>query len=350
MVLHSTIFINGRLYLSLTSHQDITSYFSMYWSKSQFQPQGKVFLIIGASQGVGADLALRLYEKGGIVILVARTESKLKEQVNRIVKIAGEQTNSKGEKNIEYYVCDVANYDSCHQMWSHLIHSRNMDPDFIFCCAGTSVPKLFADLTGKELANGVNINYMTALNTVHAGFKSVVEKHKDLKPQEFKKRHIILFSSVLASYSFTGYAQYAPMKAALVSLSNLLRQEMGAFNYRVTCVYPGNFESEGYFEEEKTKPAITKKIEGASKPISSLHCCDIILDQLSKGYDSIYTDFIGWVLGCSSLNVNPRNWGLFQVIVAFIFLIIAPVAESIVSLDVKKFFQEKKEPSDEQSN
>lgn len=314
----------------------------MYWSKSNFQPAGKAALIIGASQGVGADIALRLYEKGCSVILVARTEAKLKEQVDRIVKIAGEKTNNKGEPSIEYYVCDLGNYDSSYEMWTNLVESRGIDPDFIFCCAGTSVPKLFSDLTGEELANGVNVNYMTALNAVHAGFKKVVDVSRSLKPHEYKKRHIIFFSSVLASYSFTGYAQYAPMKAALVSLSNLLRQELGAFNYRISCIYPGNFESEGYYEEEKTKPEITKKIEGPSKPISSLECCDIVLDKLSKGYDSIYTDFIGWVLACSSLNVNPRNWAFFQIIVAFLFLIFGPIAEMVVSLDVKKYFRDKK--------
>lgn len=314
----------------------------MHWSKSNFQVSGKAALIIGASQGVGADIALRLYQKGCSVILVARTESKLKEQVDRIVKIAGEQTNSKGESAIDYYVCDAANYDASSQMWTDLVDSRGIDPDFIFCCAGTSVPKLFSELTGKELANGVNVNYLSALNVVHAGFKKVVDNSPSLKPDEYKKRHVIFFSSVLASYSFTGYAQYAPMKAALVSLSNLLRQEMGAFNYRISCIYPGNFESEGYFEEEKTKPEITKKIEGPSKPITSLECCDLVLDKLSKGYDSIYTDFIGWVLACSSLSVNPRNWAFFQIIVAFLFLIFGPLAEIVVSLDVKKYFREKR--------
>lgn len=314
----------------------------MHWNTSNFQPAGKVALIIGASQGVGADIALRLYERECSVILVARTESKLKDQVDRIVKIAGEHTNTRGELAIEYYVCDAGNYDASSEMWKSLTETREIDPDFIFCCAGTSVPKLFSELSGKELTTGVNVNYMTALNVVHAGFKQIVDTCSTLKPQEHKKRHIIFFSSVLASYSFTGYAQYAPMKAALVALANLLRQEMGAYNYRVSCIFPGNFESEGYHEEEKTKPEITKKIEGPSKPISSLECCDIVLDKLAKGYDSIYTDFIGWVLACSSLSVNPRNWAFFQIIVAFLFLIFGPIAEMVVSLDVKKYFRDRK--------
>lgn len=309
----------------------------MWWSKSHFQPATKSALIVGASQGVGADIALRLYEQECTVILVARTESKLKQQVARIVQRAGEKTNSRGEPSIEYYVCDAADYDQCWEMWNKLM-IRDIDPDFIFCCAGSSIPKLFGDLTGKELANGININYNTAVNTIHAGHKTMLAKHDKLRPEQFKLRHLVLFSSTVASYPFIGYAQYAPSKAAISSLSIILRQELGPFNYRVSCVFPGNFESEGYAEEQLTKPEITKTIEGASKPIPSLECCDMVLDRLSKGYDSIYTDFIGWVLASLVLGVNPRCWGLFQVVISLLFLIIAPIANYVVYLDVKKFF------------
>lgn len=313
----------------------------MWWTKSHFNPAGKVALIVGASQGIGADIALRLYEQQCSVILVARTESKLKEQVARIVKVAGEKTNNHGESAIEYLVCDAADYDQCSEMWSNLLNLREIDPDFIFCCAGSSICKLFGDLTGKELAVGVNVNYLTAVNTVHAGHKAILDKYPAKKFDEHKKRHVVLFSSTVASYPFIGYAQYAPSKAAILSLSVILRQELGPFNYRVSLVLPGNFASEGFEEEQRTKPDITKKIEGSSFPIPSLTACDIVLDRLSKGYDSIYTDFIGWVLGSTVLGVNPRCWGFFQVIVSLIYLIIAPILNYFVQVDVNNSFKKK---------
>lgn len=311
----------------------------MWWSKSHFKPAGKCALIVGASQGIGADIALRLYEQQCSVILVARTESKLKEQVNRIIQIAGEKTNSEGEPSIEYMVCDASDYGSCAEMWSTLMNTRNIDPDFVFCTAGSSIPKLFGDLTGAELATGMSVNYLTAVNSVHAGHKAALVKNTGKEPEEFKKRHVVLFSSTVASYPFIGYAQYAPSKAAILSLSIILRQELGPYNYRVSCVFPGNFESEGFAEEQLTKPEITKKIEGPSAAIPSLECCDMVLDKLSKGYDAVYTDFIGWVLASSVLGVNPRCWSFFQVIVSFIFLIIAPILNYFVYLDVLKSFK-----------
>ncbi|KAM9904629.1 hypothetical protein OXX79_002647 [Metschnikowia pulcherrima] len=321
----------------------------MWFSRSHFQPAGKTALIVGASQGVGADLALRLYEQNCSVVLVARTESKLQAQVARIQGNLENQTRRSDSVNAtaSYEVCDVANYSACEQMWQCLLQKGN-DPDFIFCCAGSSIPKLFGDLSGAELSSGINTNYLTAANTVHAGHKAILEKNGQITPAEYKPRHIVLFSSTVASFPFIGYAQYAPCKAALSSLSIILRQELVSYNYRVSCVYPGNFESEGYTEEQKTKPEITKKIEGASVAIPSLQCCDIVLDRLAKGYDSIYTDFIGWVLASSVLGVTPRCWGLFQIIVSLVFSIVAPIANLFIYVDIKASFKgtgEKKDPA-----
>ena len=56
--------------------------------------------------------------------------------------------------------------------------------------------------------------------------------------------------------------------------------------------------------------------------------------------DTITTDFIGWVLGCSTLGILPRQWGVFQVIVSFILLIFAPVINWSIAREIKKHFSE----------
>lgn len=324
----------------------------MWFSKNNFNPEYKTAVVFGASQGLGADIALRLYQRKCGVVLVARTEDKLKEQVARIrgqttsvsqptsAEFSSESTPTPLDPLLEYSVCDIADYDSCVKLWDHLLNTLEVDPDFVFCCAGNSVPKLFGDLTGKELASGVNTNYLTAANAVHSGFKAVLQKNAGELIKTFKLRHVILFSSVTAPFPFIGYSQYAPMKAAVSALSLVLRQELMSYNYRVSCVYAGNFASEGFYEEEKTKPEITKVIEGPSDAMSPLDCCDMIFDKLAKGYDSIYTDFIGWVLGLSVLGTQPRNWGFFQVLMLLLFLIAEPIAFIIfVVLPIRKYLQ-----------
>lgn len=306
----------------------------MWFSKNHFQPEGKLAVIIGASQGVGADLALKLYERDCSVIIVARTEAKLKNQIQRIENSIGSKENTR----LSYITSDVSKYEECEKLWQKILIDSNQDPDFIFCCAGSSIPKLFQDLTGSDISDGITTNYNTSINVIQTGFKKILLINDTLNQ---KPRHIIFFSSVVSFFPFIGYSQYAPLKAAIQSLSTILRQEMSPYNYRVSCIFPGNFYSEGFTEEQKTKPEITKIIEGPSDPISGEDCALIILDKLSKGYDTVTTDFIGWVLSCSTLGMLPRQWGLFQVIVSFVILIFAPVINLLMNHDIKKHYKAK---------
>lgn len=308
------------------------------WWFGNFKPEGKTALLIGGSQGVGADLAQQLYARNCSVILVARTETKLKAQNERITSVKGVPELNTATSS--YIPCDVADYDQCVKLWE-TIQLRDQDPDYIFCCAGSSVPKLFNDLTAEDLKSGVTINYNTALNVVHTGFKNVLQRSS--LEFEQKPRHIVLFSSVVSFFPFIGYAQYAPMKAAIQSLSIILRQELGPYNYRVSCIFPGNFQSEGFEEEQKTKPEITKTIEGPSEPIPGDECARLILRKLDQGFDTVTTDFIGWLLGSSVLGVLPRSWGFFQVIVSLIFSIVAPVANWFIYQDIVKYFSKRAE-------
>lgn len=308
----------------------------MYFSTKHFQPAKKTALIVGASQGLGVEFAKRLHAADCLVILVARREniiSELAAQLNAAELPHGHTAAA------SHVACDVSEYDHCVALWKTILVDRNQDPDFIFCCVGSSIPKLFTDLTASDLKSGFNTNYVTALNISHTGFKKIHDLADGRPNDSYKKRHLIFFSSVAAFYPFIGYAQYSPSKAAVSTLSCLLRQELGPYNFRVTCVFPGSFASEGYEEEEKTKPSITKEIEGASKPIPVDECADLIISQMSKGYDTITTDFIGWLLGCSVLGVLPRNWGFFQIIVGLLFLIIEPIASWVVLGDVRKFYK-----------
>ncbi|KAG5418379.1 TSC10 [Candida metapsilosis] len=309
----------------------------MWYSKSHFPVDGKTAIIVGASQGVGADIAAKLYLQNCSVILVARTQSKLDQQVKRILDLP--KTHPNHTAKVACYSSDASNYQDFVNLWTQ-ITDHGFDPTIVFCCAGSSVPKLFNDLTPRDLDAGIDINYRTALNVVHSGFKHLLKLNENVPPHEWPVRHVIIFSSVVSFFPFVGYAQYAPMKAALESLSVILRQELKPYNYRVSCVFPGNFQSEGFDEEQKTKPQLTKLIEGPSVPIRSDVCADMVFDQLSKGYDTITTDFVGWILGCSTLGILPRQWGIFQVFVSFFLSIFAPVISWSIGRQIKKHYRE----------
>ncbi|KAG7194184.1 3-dehydrosphinganine reductase [Scheffersomyces spartinae] len=283
----------------------------MWFSKNNLPLSGKTAVVLGASQGLGAEFGRRLYLEGCSVILVARTESKLKKHKDAI------QATDKvipPECTISYAVCDVSDYDSVLGFFHKMMAIENIDPDYVFSFVGLAIPKLFNDLTKEDLVSGYQTNYVANANVAHVFVNQVMAINKQTSRKQFKKRVLCMCSSVVSFYPVIGYSSYAPSKAALDSLCTILRAELKPYNFRVATIFPGNFESEGYIQEEKTKPEITKIVEGPSTPITVEKCADIILDKLNKGYDTITTDTIGWIVSCFGLGMYPRQWGFLQII------------------------------------
>lgn len=296
----------------------------MWFLKGHFQVDGKLVVISGGSQGVGAEFARQVFAKGASVVIVSRTESKLSAVVDEISKFRVNESQT-----VSYIAADISKYDEAEGVFAKLDRS----PDIVVCCAGSSVPKLFLDLSPFELENGIHTNYNTALNFAHAALKKMsLVKSSDA-------RHLVFFSSVVAFFPFIGYGQYAPLKAAIRALADVLRQESLQYNIKVASVFPGNFESEGFIEENKTKPEITKIIEGSSTPIPVEQCAKIIIDSLDRGYETITTDFIGWVLSTISLGLSPNIFGPLQAILGFIIALIAPIISWFINRDIKNYFK-----------
>jgi 3-dehydrosphinganine reductase len=108
---------------------------------------------------------------------------------------------------------------------------------------------------------------------------------------------IIFVSSVVGYMSFVGYSTYSPAKFALrgplrhelgpcpakltshaTGLAETLRNEMLLYGIDVHIMFPGTILSPGYEEENKTKPDITLKIEGADDGMKPVQVAEKLLD------------------------------------------------------------------------
>lgn len=300
----------------------------MLFGKSSFPIENRLFVISGGSQGVGAAFAKQIFSRGGNVVIVARNKIKLEQVVKE-----SEQFRINETQTFEYISADL----SIPEESARVFDSLDAIPDVIVCCAGAAHPGLLSDLDTKTLAKGVEANYLTALYFSHAGFKKMIS----VEPIPQVSRNIIFFSSVVAFYPFIGYGQYAPLKSAVRSLSDVLRQEGIPYNVNVACVFPGNTMSDGFLEEERTKPSITRQIEGPSSVISAEECSDIIIKKLERGQGTITTDLIGWLLSCMVIGASPRVYGFFQVFVALLLNIFGPIISWFISREIKNFYNKK---------
>lgn len=284
----------------------------------------KLVVISGASQGLGASIAKELVKDGANVVIVSRTERKLKEKVLELKRLA---KYGEGQR-ISYIAADVSDAEECKRVFAEIADV----PDIVLCCAGNAYPGLFVDIETDVLAQNLKNVYCTSLYFSHAGMKAMI------KGDLTKKRHLVFCSSVLAVFPFIGYSGYGPAKAATRALADILRQECIPYNIRVTNVLPGNMDTEGFAQEEKTKPEITRIIEGSSKPLDPDQVAVQVIKDLNKGRQMIYTDFIGWVLSANMLGVSPRTLGFFQALVAIFFALFGGIVNWTIENDIRKYF------------
>ncbi|KAL6940162.1 hypothetical protein ACO0QE_004057 [Hanseniaspora vineae] len=317
----------------------------MLSTKKRFEIENQVILITGGSQGLGLEFAKTFLRntKKTKVIIVSRSLQKL---TNACEKITSELTplqnesKSKGfatlakykegnSTRLYYHPCDLSSPSDVETNLQPLLLDIPVSQTF-FVAGGTS-PRLFKDHSLEELAQGVSMNYLSALYL-----------SKVILSQISTCNHLVFFSSEVSFFPFVGYAQYAPLKTALKTLVCILRQEFP--HKRLSLVYPGNFESEGYSEENLTKPEITKEIEGSSVPISCEECCDKIINSLRHGYDDITTDFIGWVLMSLDMGLNKNwnrsyLWGLQLILGVIANLIVVPIYMVFVNYQIRSWLK-----------
>lgn len=277
------------------------------------------------------------------VIIVSRSLKKLSNACEKITsELSHLQNNSKSKPfttlsefqngnttRLYYHPCDLSSVVDVETNLQPLL--LNIPVSQVFFVAGGTSPRLFKDHSLEELAQGVSMNYLSALYL-----------SKVILSRISTCNHLVFFSSEVSFFPFVGYAQYAPLKTALKTLVCVLRQEFP--EKRLSLVYPGNFESEGYSEENLTKPEITKEIEGSSVPISCEECCGKIINSLKHGYDDITTDFIGWVLMSLDMGLNKNwnrsyLWGLQLILGVVANLIIVPIYMVFVNYQIRSWLK-----------
>ena len=125
------------------------------------------------------------------------------------------------------------------------------------------------------------------------------------QPPNSPKRKIIFTASLLSFCVIPGWTSYAPARAAIRMLADTLREECMLYDIDIHCTFPANFSSPGFEDEEKTKPAITRKLEATAGIESAEVVAQRIVERLEKGEKHITYEFVG-----SMVKVLPVDFTL----------------------------------------
>jgi NADP-dependent 3-hydroxy acid dehydrogenase YdfG len=184
----------------------------------------KVIVITGASSGIGEATARLLASQGARVVLGARRSERLE-------ALAADIRNQGG--TAEYRATDVVREEEV-QALVDLALERFGRVDVLVNNAGVMPLSPLAALKVGEWNRMIDVNIRGVLHGIAAVLPSM---------QQRRAGQIINVASIGAYKPIATGAVYCATKAAVVSLSEALRQEVGA-DIRVTVVSPGVTESD----------------------------------------------------------------------------------------------------------
>ena len=183
---------------------------------------GRVFLITGASSGIGEATARHASAAGYRVVLAARSTEKLESLADELGGLA--------------VTCDVTEWNDQEAMVERALGAYGRI-DVAFANAGFGGQRGFKADTPEFWRAMVLTNVYGAALTIRASMDALVET----------KGHLILTSSLAGRRSLPG-SLYSATKFAVTSMGESARLELNGTGVRVTLIEPGMVDTP-FFDE-----------------------------------------------------------------------------------------------------
>jgi len=181
---------------------------------------GRVALITGASQGIGAAIAKRLAHEGAHVAICARGPEKLAATAAAIEAAGG---------RVSYRAFDVAD----HTALADFVASTAADHgrlDIVVNNAPSVTYSAIVDMTPETFRKDFDVN-------VNSAFVATREAFKVMLPAQ--RGSIINISSINGVLALGNMSAYGAAKAALIHFTRCAAMEGARANVRVNAIAPG---------------------------------------------------------------------------------------------------------------
>ena len=165
---------------------------------------GKVALITGGANGIGAEVARRLHAKGAKLVLTDLDEGQLKEVAAAL-----------GEDRVLTVVADVRDLSAMQAAVGKGIE-RFGGIDIVMANAGIAIYGSVLQVDPEAFKTLIDVNVLGVFHTVRAALPSVIER----------RGYVLVVSSLAAFAAAPGMAPYDASKAGVEHFANALRLEV----------------------------------------------------------------------------------------------------------------------------
>jgi NADP-dependent 3-hydroxy acid dehydrogenase YdfG len=193
---------------------------------------GRTAVVTGASRGIGAGIAEALGGQGVRVVLVARTEARLKERAARI----------KGSMAVP---CDITDPKSVEKATARIVTELNGVPDILVNNAGIFSVAVANETTAASFIETINTNLVGPFLFVRAFLGGMKQRGAG---------HVVTIGSIADRTIFSGNAAYSAAKFGLRALHEVMRAELRGTGVRTTLISPAATDTEIWNSVKVTDP------------------------------------------------------------------------------------------------
>jgi hypothetical protein len=186
------------------------------------QVQNQWVLITGASSGIGQTFALEMASKGKHVVLVARSESKLRQLAERIERTYQEKT--------EVIVADLSQADAPQHVYEECMN-RGIQVNVLINNAGFATHGMFEQVDGTRQQEEIMLNVLAVMNMTHFFLPGMLQKRNGT---------IINVSSTAAFQPDPYMAVYGATKSFVLSFTEALYEENRKRGVKFLALCPGS--------------------------------------------------------------------------------------------------------------
>jgi short-subunit dehydrogenase len=182
--------------------------------------QSKNCWLMGASDGIGLELAKLLYAKGYNIIISARNQQKLDNIVAQL---------NNGQNKIISLPCDI----SCNSQLKsaqEVVYSHFATLDLAIFASAVYQPTTLNDLQNNDFANVININLIGFI----AFFEAVAQKMI-----QQQRGHIAVIASVAGYVGLPKSYAYGASKAGIINFCEGVYAELKTNNIDLSLINPG---------------------------------------------------------------------------------------------------------------
>jgi len=225
---------------------------------------GKVALITGGANGVGAEVARRLHDKGARVVLTDVDDVLLKEVATRL-----------DEDRVLAAVADVRDLSAMQNAVDKGIE-RFGGIDIVVANAGIGTYGSVLQVDPEAFRTLIDVNVVGVFHTVRATLPSVIDR----------QGYVLIVSSGAAYLAFPGLAPYNAAKAGVEQFANALRLEVAHLGVDVGSAHMSWIDTPLVRESKADLSTVREMLASLPGPLAKTTSVEKCGDAFVKGIEA----------------------------------------------------------------